>query len=326
MTASDFATAALATGLITQAMLEYATVSLSNDGRGASDEALADWLVESECLTPYQVSQIKLGRRRLAIGGLVVVGWADTGRIAHVFRACQLSTGSLRALKVLELDETGSGAQIMAKSVQLSAQISHSNFVRTFFGFQEGNHFYHVMQDVAGASLRHYRHAQGLLPIKKAAATALGIASLLHKLHEMGILYRTLDSGDVLLNNAEDFFLTPSVNMCRLGDLAPLYGTVGPDFRAPEMLQEPNQAECATDVYGLGCLLYYMVTGKAPYPGGRPKDKIRRILSDVPYHPKKFNSAVSTELADLMADMLEKRPGGRPSLESIRVRLAALAE
>ena len=66
-----------------------------------------------------------------------------------------------------------------------------------------------------------------------------------------------------------------------------------------------------SDIYSLGCTLYYAITGKVPFPGGTPKSKARRHLEETPWHPRRFNEEVSDEFVDLIGDMMEKDPAQR---------------
>ena len=68
-----------------------------------------------------------------------------------------------------------------------------------------------------------------------------------------------------------------------------------------------------SDIYSLGCTLYYAVTGKVPFPGGDTADKLRRQLDEVPIAPQRLNPAVSDDFAGVIAAMMEKRPADRVS-------------
>ncbi|MFM8398130.1 MAG: serine/threonine protein kinase, partial [Pirellula sp.] len=82
-------------------------------------------------------------------------------------------------------------------------------------------------------------------------------------------------------------------------------------FISPEQYQTPLLVNAASDVYSLGCTLYYAVTGKAPFPGGDTASKIRRHLEATPLHPRNFNPNLSEEFVDIIADMMEKDPRKR---------------
>ena len=94
------------------------------------------------------------------------------------------------------------------------------------------------------------------------------------------------------------------------------------DYLSPEQIRNPKDITSVSDIYSLGCTLYYAVTGKVPFPGGSAKNKARRHLEETPWHPRRFNEEVSDEFVDLIADMMEKEPSARlPSASEVAQRL-----
>ena len=94
------------------------------------------------------------------------------------------------------------------------------------------------------------------------------------------------------------------------------------DYLAPELIRNPRDVSTVTDIYSLGCTLYYSITGKVPFPGGSAKEKARRHLNEHPWHPRQFNADVSEEFVELIADMMEKDPQKRiQSAEEVASRL-----
>jgi serine/threonine protein kinase len=83
------------------------------------------------------------------------------------------------------------------------------------------------------------------------------------------------------------------------------------DYLSPEQIKSPLEVTESSDIYSLGCTLYYAVTGKVPFPGGTTKSKARRHLDETPWHPRRFNEEVSDEFVDLIGDMMEKNPAER---------------
>jgi serine/threonine protein kinase len=66
-----------------------------------------------------------------------------------------------------------------------------------------------------------------------------------------------------------------------------------------------------SDIYSLGCTLYYAVTGKVPFPGGTTRDKARRHCEEIPLNPRRFNLELTDEFIDVIAAMMEKEPTKR---------------
>ena len=83
------------------------------------------------------------------------------------------------------------------------------------------------------------------------------------------------------------------------------------DYLAPEIIASPNAASRASDIYSLGCTLYYAVTRKVPFPGGSSAQKCHRHLNETPLHPRRFNQDLTDEFLDILADMMDKNPESR---------------
>ncbi|MEM8947634.1 MAG: protein kinase, partial [Planctomycetota bacterium] len=83
------------------------------------------------------------------------------------------------------------------------------------------------------------------------------------------------------------------------------------DFLAPEIIVSPGEVRSISDIYSLGCTMYYAVTGKVPFPGGDTADKLRRQLEEMPIAPQRLNSQLDASFVDVIAAMMQKRPEDR---------------
>lgn len=83
------------------------------------------------------------------------------------------------------------------------------------------------------------------------------------------------------------------------------------DYISPEQIKSPESVTPSSDIYSLGCTLYYTVTGKVPFPGGTTRTKARRHCEETPWHPRRFNPEISDDFVDIIADMMEKNPERR---------------
>jgi serine/threonine protein kinase len=99
-----------------------------------------------------------------------------------------------------------------------------------------------------------------------------------------------------------------------------------PDYLSPEQIRNPHEVTKVTDIYSLGCTLYYAVTGKVPFPGGTAASKAARIRHETPWHPRQFVPDISEEFVEVIADMMEKDPAKRiQSCAEIAKRLESWA-
>ncbi|MGW8257596.1 MAG: protein kinase domain-containing protein, partial [Thermoguttaceae bacterium] len=104
----------------------------------------------------------------------------------------------------------------------------------------------------------------------------------------------------------------------------PRYGKIvgTADYLSPDQVQSPWIPTPGWDIYALGCTLYYIVTGKVPFPGGDTADKARAHCELRPLDPRLLNPCLTTEFLDVMADMMAKNPAHRiPSAKAVVERL-----
>ena len=151
--------------------------------------------------------------------------------------------------------------------------------------------------------------------MKQAASVIMQAALGLAYAHHEGLVHRDVKPGNLLVTpegqvKVSDLglagFLHAGSDDPRSGKIV---GTA--DYLAPEKITAPQMVLPVSDVYSLGCTLYYAATGKVPFPGGTTRDKARRHCEETPWHPRQFNPEISDEFVDLIADMMEKDPQKR---------------
>ena len=329
---SQFKELALLSGLVTSEQIREATEALAQKlGRNEfSGKELAATLVESRVLTTYQAEQILAGRTRLKLGAYIVTDWIGQGGMGQVFKAVHEMLGRECAIKVLPMSKaTPESIANFRREIRTQAQLDHPNLVRAFDAGEDGNVHFLVVEYVAGTDLRQLIHRKKQLDIQQASNVIMQAAHGLAHAHSHNLIHRDIKPGNILV--------TPE-GVAKLSDLGlagylndsddPRAGkTVGTaDYLSPEQITSPHDITKASDIYSLGCTLYYVVTGKVPYPGGNAKNKARRHLEETPWHPRRFNKDVSDDFVDLIGDMMEKDPALRiQSAEEVAERLAPWA-
>ncbi|MEM9659868.1 MAG: serine/threonine-protein kinase, partial [Planctomycetota bacterium] len=197
------------------------------------------------------------------------------------------------------------------------AQLDHPNLVRLSFADKDGETYFLVTEYVPGADLRRLVRFQGRLDARHSAVVVSQAAEALAYVHERGIVHRDVKPGNLLVTPAGHTKLTDlglarfssEIDKPGLDRSKHIVGT--PDFIAPETIVSPSEVRTVSDVYSLGCTLYYAVTGKVPFPGGATAAKLRRHLEEVPMTPTRFNDGLEEPFVELIGEMMHKDPHSR---------------
>jgi serine/threonine protein kinase len=320
---STFVRSALASGLVTQDQIDQAREHLRSAGGlgalpavGVGDDRLAAQLTAMNLLTTYQCQQLKAGRTKLSLGPYMITDWLGQGGMGQVFVAVHQIMHRQVAIKVLPRSKsTPAAIASFKREIQTQAKLDHRNLVRAYDAGHDGNVYFLVTEYVAGTDLRRLVRSQGRLSMAQTAAVISQAALGLSYAHEQGLVHRDVKPGNLLVTpqglvKVSDLglagFLHEAADDPRSGKIV---GTA--DYLAPESITQPKTVSPVSDVYALGCTLYYAVTGKVPFPGGTTREKARRHCEETPWHPRQFNADVTDEFVDLIADMLEKNPRDR---------------
>jgi len=327
--ATVFRTAALQSTLVDQRKLNAAIAELLQAKGGdadISDKEIASKLVQKKWLSPYQADQLLAGRTKLTLGPYVIVDWIGQGGMGQVFKAVHDMLGRECAIKVLPLSKsTPESISNFRREIRTQAQLDHPNLVRAFDAGEDGNVHFLVVEYVAGTDLRRLVRTKGKLSVQQASNIVKQSAEGLAHAHNHGLIHRDIKPGNILVTpegiaKVSDLGLAGYVNDYEDPRAGKTVGTA--DYLSPEQIRTPLEVTAASDIYSLGCTLYYSVTGKVPFPGGTPKSKARRHLEETPWHPRRFNEEVSDEFVDLIGDMMEKDPALRiQSVEEVAERL-----
>lgn len=325
-----FRSAILHSTLLTREQLDQIVASLTKAEDGSTitpaavpDAAIAQKLIETKKLTQYQVQQLQAGRTKFDLGSYVVTDFIGQGGMGQVFKGIHKVMGRECALKVLPKHKiTTDAVNSFIREIRTQAQLDHPNLVRAYDAGQDKDIHFLVTEFVPGMDLRKLVRTNARLTQQQAASVVMQTARALAYAHERGLVHRDVKPGNILvtpegISKVSDLGLAgvmhDAENDPRAGRIV---GT--PDYLAPETIRSHGgQIDPVSDIYSLGCTLYYAVCGKVPFPGGSTRDKACRHLEDTPLHPRRFNALLDDEFVDLIADMMEKDP---------RVRVSSAAE
>jgi hypothetical protein len=253
------------------------------------------------------------------VPGYEVEAVLGQGGVGVVFRARDLRLGRPVALKML-LAGVYAGPTALARfqrEAEAAAGLCHPNIVQIYeVGDHEGRPYF-TMELVEGGSL-----AQKLTPtpqpVRWAAELVASLADAVAVAHSAGIVHRDLKPANVLLAadgtpKIGDFGLARRLEgEDRLTYTGTAVGT--PSYMAPEQASgNAGLIGPATDVYGLGAVLYELLTGHPPFRGGTALETSRQVISDEPVRPSRLNPRVPRDLESVCLKCLQKDPQRRYS-------------
>jgi TolB-like protein/Tfp pilus assembly protein PilF len=236
-----------------------------------------------------------------------------------VFRARQKSLNRTVALKVISLGQWASKAHLkrFRLEAKAAASLEHPGIVPIHEVGERGGSCYFSMQFIEGGQLDEVARREPM-PIRRGAELIAKVARTVHYAHEHGILHRDIKPGNILLDAKGEPHLT-DFGLARLLETEStvtrtleVLGT--PSYMAPEQAVGNNAAVSkATDVYGLGAVLYQLLTGQPPFAGGTTYETIKLVLDTEPRQPRLLNPKIDRDLSTICLKCLEKDPKRRYS-------------
>jgi serine/threonine protein kinase len=271
--------------------------------RRAGADALADLPPELAASGKYDV----LGK--LGEGGMGAV-W----KARHAFLDC------LVAIKVLGARATGSpeARARFLKEMRAAGRLQHRHIVRAYDAEQAGDLLLLVMEYVEGTTLDRLVRQKGPLPVWFACRCIAQAAEGLQHAHEKGLAHRDIKPGNIMVTKEKevkvlDFGLArlPAGGAASTGltHHEAFMGT--PEYVAPEQAGDARSADIRSDVYSLGCTLYFLLSGRPPFPRATALDAILAHVQEQPEPLPGLRPEVPEALWAVVARMLAKRPQDR---------------
>ena len=280
------------------------------------DRLLRTLLIEQGALTEYQAEQLSIGQTKFTLGPYVITEFIAQGGMGHVFKAIHKVMGREVAVKTLPAGRlTPATLDGFTREIRLQAKLDCSYLVRAYDAGKDGTVHYLVTEYVPGMDLRRLIKAKGPLPQEQAASIIMQAAFGLEYAHKQGMVHRDVKPGNILVTpdgmaKVSDVGLAAfAANLVDDPRAGKIVGTA--DYLSPEQIRTPLAVGTVSDIYSLGCTLYYTVCGKVPFPGGDTAHKIRRHLEETPFHPRRFVDDISEEFVDIIAEMMDKDPNKR---------------
>jgi len=262
-------------------------------------------------------------------GRFQLLAHSGRGGMGSVYRARDLDTGHVVALKVLTLDQPFDLVRFSRESTLL-ATVHHPNVVDyVAHGESDGVHFL-VQEWIDGVTLAEWLHATGVT-VAEAVTVAIGLARALEATHARGIIHRDIKPANIIL--ADDRFDRVKLvdfGIARLTSEAGVLTRTGklvgtPSYMAPEQTRGSLDLEAATDIWSLGCVLYEALSGRVAFDGRSPAAVQAKVLLTEPPKLEDLCPEAPDDLLALVSAMLAKDPAKRPaSGGSLVARLCAM--
>ncbi|MEM9352378.1 MAG: serine/threonine-protein kinase [Planctomycetota bacterium] len=303
-----------------------------------TQEDLAKRLIEEGILTQWQVDKLLAGKYKgFKLGKYKLLGHLGKGGMSSVYAAEHTLMNRKVAIKVLPSSRVEDATYLERFRIEAraTAKLDDPNIVRIYDFDQDGKTHYLVMEFVDGKDLHVLVKTNGPLDYNTAANYIAQAARGLAHAHAMGLVHRDIKPANCLVDSKGTVKVL-DMGLARLiGDEASLtmdnnenvLGTA--DYLAPEQARDSHGADERADIYGLGCTLYFLLTGHPPFPEGtiterllaHQRDEAPSILIDRPDAPPSLvticnrmmakNPAdryqTAQEVADRMADWLADR-------------------
>lgn len=282
-------------GVISREELEDLSASLANGNDTCDPRDLAAQLVAEGKLTTYQASALLKGRPDLLLDKYLILDLIGAGGMGMVFKAIHRPMNRTVAVKMISQKLLNSSELIkrFQREVRVAATLEHPNIVRAYDADQSNGVHFLVLEYVRGENLAETVQRDGPLPLEDAVDAIIQSARGLGYAHEQGVVHRDVKPGNLMrsargmvkvldlgLANVDESFRLAQQSSAAISAQDPnapeptdpdlthagaVLGTVS--YMAPEQSLKADTADSRSDIYGLGCTFYYLLTGEPPYSG-----------------------------------------------------------
>jgi serine/threonine protein kinase len=317
----DFLTNVARSGLLAPAVLERARASLPPDAGADAAVLLARSWIQQGVLTSYQARKVLGGATRgFFLGGYRILRPLGEGGMGKVFLAAGETNGQRVAIKVLppkKAIEEGQALLRFRREMDLSRRATHPNLARTLDVGNEGNVHFMVMEYIPGESLYQAVKGEkgGPLRVPDTARFFLKVLDGLDAAHAAGLVHRDVKPSNIMITPDGDARILDLGLARAMGEESPLtrpnvvIGTL--DYASPEQLGNAAKADRRSDLYSIGCTLYFTLSGRPPFEGGDVVNKIFKQRMDDPEPLERVARAVPAAFAAIVRKLMAKSPDDR---------------
>ncbi|WP_435005980.1 serine/threonine-protein kinase [Tundrisphaera lichenicola] len=308
-------------GLVSPAAVERARSQLSDGPDSDAAARMARLLIQQGQLTSYQAKKILSGATRgFVLADYRILRPLGEGGMGKVYLAANQKDGLRVAIKVLPPSKASDNEQSLSRfrrEMELSRRVQHPNLARTLDVGQAGDVHFMVLEYVPGETLYQLvKHPRGgPLRVPDAARFFLKVVDGLEAAHNAGLVHRDIKPSNLMVTPEGDARVL-DLGLARSTDeVSPLTGhntVLGTlDYASPEQLGNASQADRRSDLYSLGCTLYFALSGRPPFEGGDVVNKIFKQRMDDPEPLERVARGVPSAFAAIVRKLMAKQPEDR---------------
>ncbi|MFO0876658.1 MAG: serine/threonine-protein kinase [Gemmataceae bacterium] len=297
--------------------------------------SLARALVRAGYITRFQAERVLVGQTSgFLLGQYRILEQIGKGGMGRIYKAEHRTMRRTVALKVLSnrLLSTERAVQLFLHEVRAAAALQHPNIVIAYDASVHQDRHFLVLEYVDGPNLDQLVRQQGRLSVGLACDYIRQVANGLQCAHLLGMVHRDLKPANILVQwhgllgeSSPGLVKISDFGLARLATPAePLPGhtratllthdntVMGtPDYLSPEQARSLHKTDIRSDLYGLGCTFYFLLTGQVPFPGGTALDKIIRHATEKPHPLAELRPEVPAEVVSVVERLMAKVPDDR---------------
>ena len=240
------------------------------------------------------------------------------GGMGVVFRAHDLSLDRTVAVKVLSGHQTEDSLRRFRNEAQSAARLDHPNIARVYYVGEDQGWNYIVFEYIDGVNVRDVVINKGPLSLEEVLSYSVQIASAIDHAWQRNVIHRDIKPSNILVMDDGQAKLVDMglARFHQIGapseDLTASGTTLGTfDYISPEQARDPREADVRSDLYSLGCTMYFMLTGQPPFPHGTVLQKLLSHSGDPPPDPRLLRPDIPDQLLQTLYRLLAKQPNRR---------------
>ena len=226
-------------------------------------------------------------------------------------------------IKVIQADRAGDPKALarFEREVQATANLTHWNSIEVFdYGQADDGTFFYVMEYLPGMNLQELVETYGRMPPERAIHFLIQVCEALSEAHHQGLIHRDIKPANIFASERGGVF--DVAKLLDFGLVKPIFesssemtmdGVISgsPLYMAPEQALEEGEPDVRSDIYALGAVAYFLVTGRAPFIDEKPLRVLMAHARDEVIRPSELNPNIPSDFEQIILTCLEKSPDDR---------------